>query len=66
MQIDGTEILMELVTVDGEAAPRLAQTRPRGDLLASYFDQLRDAMTALARHGRRARRPLAVQRAGGG
>ena len=51
MQIDGTEILMELVTVDGEAAPRLAQTRPQGDLLASYFDQLRDAMAALARHG---------------
>jgi RIO kinase 1 len=51
VQIDGTEILMELVTVDGEAAPRLAQTRPRGDLLASYFQQLRDAMAALARQG---------------
>jgi RIO kinase 1 len=51
VQIDGTEILMELVQVDGEAAPRLAQTRPRRDLLASYFEQLRDAMAALARHG---------------
>ncbi|MEO5708342.1 MAG: RIO1 family regulatory kinase/ATPase [Nocardioidaceae bacterium] len=51
VQIDGTEILMEFVSVDGEAAPRLAQTRPRGDLLVSYFDQLRDAMTALARDG---------------
>ena len=51
VQIDGTEILMEFVAVDGEAAPRLAQTRPRGDLLASYFDQLRDAMATLARHG---------------
>jgi len=51
VQIDGTEILMEFVTVDGEAAPRLAQTRPRGDLLTSYFDQLRDAMAELARHG---------------
>jgi RIO kinase 1 len=51
VQIDGTEILMELVQVDGEAAPRLAQARPRGDLLASYFDQLRDAMVALATHG---------------
>jgi RIO kinase 1 len=51
VQIDGTEILMELVTVDGEPAPRLAQTRPRGDLLQSYFDQLRDAMAALARAG---------------
>ena len=51
VQIDGTEILMEFVAVDGEAAPRLAQTRPRGDLLRSYFDQVRDAMTALARAG---------------
>jgi RIO kinase 1 len=51
VQIDGTEILMEFVGVDGEAAPRLAQTRPRGDLLVSYFDQVRDAMAELARHG---------------
>jgi RIO kinase 1 len=51
VQIDGTEILMELVTVDGEAAPRLAQTRPSRHLLASYFEQLRDAMAELARHG---------------
>ena len=51
VQIDGTEILMELVTVDGEAAPRLAQTRPGADLLASYLDQLRAAMAELARHG---------------
>ncbi|HET7356217.1 MAG TPA: RIO1 family regulatory kinase/ATPase [Nocardioidaceae bacterium] len=51
VQIDGTEILMELVHVDGAAAPRLAQTRPTGDLLASYFQQLRDAMAELARLG---------------
>jgi RIO kinase 1 len=51
VQIDGTEILMEFVHVDGEAAPRLAQTRPKGDLLLSYFDQLRAAMAELARHG---------------
>ena len=51
VQIDGAEILMEFVHVDGEAAPRLAQTRPSPDLLRSYFDQLRDAMTELARHG---------------
>jgi RIO kinase 1 len=51
VQIDGTEILMELVQVDGEAAPRLAQTRPSDDLLSSYFDQLREAMVELARHG---------------
>jgi RIO kinase 1 len=48
VQIDGTEILMELVTVEGEAAPRLAATRPGRDLLVSWFDQLREAMTALA------------------
>ena len=51
VQIDGTEILMELVTVGEEVAPRLAQTRPERDLLVSYFDQLRDAMTLLAGHG---------------
>jgi RIO kinase 1 len=51
VQIDGTEILLEFVTVDGDAAPRLAQTRPDGDLLASYFEQLRDAMAELARNG---------------
>jgi RIO kinase 1 len=51
VQIDGTEILMEFVAVDGEAAPRLAQTRPRGDLLVSYYDQVRGAMAELARHG---------------
>lgn len=47
----GNEILMELVTFDGDAAPRLVQTRPEPDLLQSYFDQLREAMAALARGG---------------
>jgi RIO kinase 1 len=51
VQIDGTEILMELVTVDGRPAPRLAQARPPRALLAGYFDQLRDAMAALAALG---------------
>jgi RIO kinase 1 len=51
VQIDGTELLMEFVTVDGDAAPRLAQTRPERDLLEAYFEQLRDAMAELARHG---------------
>ena len=51
VQIDGTEILMELISVDGGSAPRLAQTRPTEDLLRSYFDQLRDAMAVLAEHG---------------
>jgi RIO kinase 1 len=51
VQIDGTEILMELVTVDGEPAPRLAGTRPEPDLLQHWFEQLRAAMTALATRG---------------
>jgi RIO kinase 1 len=51
VQIDGTEVLMEFIDVDGEAAPRLAQTRPGPSLLASYFDQLREAMSDLARLG---------------
>jgi RIO kinase 1 len=51
VQLDGTEILMELVSLDGTAAPRLAQVRPKGELLRSYFDQVRDAMTVLAAMG---------------
>jgi RIO kinase 1 len=37
--------------VDGEVAPRLAQTRPEPRLLASYYDQLRAAMALLAADG---------------
>ena len=51
VQIDGTEILMEWITVDGETAPRLAQTRPAPDQLASYYDQLRDTMATMTQHG---------------
>ncbi|MCW2849725.1 MAG: serine/threonine protein kinase [Marmoricola sp.] len=51
VQLDGTEILMEWVQVDGDTAPRLAQTRPDPDLLASYFDQLREAIATMAQHG---------------
>jgi RIO kinase 1 len=51
VQIDGTEILMELVTVDGEPAPRLATMRPEPDLLQLWFDQLREAMALLAGNG---------------
>lgn len=51
VQLDGTELLMEWITHDGETAPRLAQTRPDADLLASYFDQLRDFLAEMARHG---------------
>ena len=51
VQIDGTEILMEWITVDGDTAPRLAQTRPEPQLLTSYLDQLRGFLSELARHG---------------
>ncbi|WGY03787.1 RIO1 family regulatory kinase/ATPase [Nocardioides sp. QY071] len=55
VQIDGTEILMEWIRVEGpdgtDSAPRLAQTRPEPALLASYFDQLRGAMTTLVQSG---------------
>jgi RIO kinase 1 len=51
VQIDGTELLMEWITVDGETAPRLAQARPDRVLLASYFDQLRDALATLVQAG---------------
>lgn len=51
VQIDGTELLMEWITVDGDTAPRLAQTRPDRNLLASYFDQLRDALATLVQAG---------------
>lgn len=55
VQLDGTELLMEWITVEGEdgtqTAPRLAQTRPDRPLLESYYEQLREAMAELARHG---------------
>lgn len=51
VQVDGTEILMEWVQVDGETAPRLARTRPGRELLESYYAQLVDALTTLVRHG---------------
>ncbi|CAA9331088.1 MAG: RIO1/ZK632.3/MJ0444 family protein [uncultured Nocardioidaceae bacterium] len=52
VQVDGTEILMELVTgSDGGAAPRLAATRPERPLLEHYYDQVRDILGLLARAG---------------
>lgn len=51
VQVDGTELLMELITVDGEPAPRLAQERPPLDLLGAWYDQLRDFIGLLARRG---------------
>jgi RIO kinase 1 len=51
VQVDGTELLMELVTHDDAPAPRLAATRPDRALLSSYFEQLRHVLASLARAG---------------
>ncbi len=51
VQIDGTEILMEWITHDGETAPRLAQTRPAPDALSSLFEQLREALATMVQAG---------------
>lgn len=51
VQVDGTEILMEWVTHDGETAPRLAAVRPHASLLEDLVDQLREAMTTMVRAG---------------
>ena len=51
VQIDGTEILMEWITHEGETAPRLAQTRPDPELLRSYFEQLREALATMTQGG---------------
>jgi RIO kinase 1 len=55
VQIDGTEILMEWITFDGETAPAWPQTRPEPDLLASYFDQVRRGARHAGPGGARAR-----------
>ncbi len=52
VQVSDTEMLMELIaSPDGQAAPRLVQTRPSPELLAELFEQLRRTMTTLALHG---------------
>ena len=51
VQVDGSEILMEWITVDGETAPRLAQTRPDPACSGSYFEQLREAVATMAQAG---------------
>ena len=52
VQITGTEILLEFIgEPDGTAAPRLAETRPRGAELAALWDQLVEALLVLAGHG---------------
>jgi RIO kinase 1 len=52
VQVLGTEVLLEFIgDPDGTGAPRLAETRPRGDELAGLWDQLVQALVALARQG---------------
>ena len=52
VQVLGTELLMEFIgEPDGAAAPRLAETRRRGADLAGLWEQLVEAMRALARLG---------------
>jgi RIO kinase 1 len=51
VQVDGTELLMELVTVDGRPAPRLVGERPGAELLAAYYEQVREVLVALASAG---------------
>jgi RIO kinase 1 len=52
VQLSDDEMLMEFIgTPDGEAAPRLSQTRPEAALLPELFDQLREAMLRLAELG---------------
>lgn len=51
VQIDGTEILMELIQHEGMPAPRLAQVRPEPDLLEEYFHQMQTAISVMAAEG---------------
>ena len=51
VQLNDREMLMEFIGADGEAAPRLVQTRPAPDLLAELFEQLRASMLILAQRG---------------
>src|SRR5215472_1297956 len=52
VQVLGTEVLLEFIgESDGTAAPRLADTRPRGSELAGLWDQLVQALVTLAAHG---------------
>ncbi|HEX5187905.1 MAG TPA: RIO1 family regulatory kinase/ATPase [Streptosporangiaceae bacterium] len=52
VQVTGTELLLEFIgEPDGTAAPRLAETRPRGEDLANVWDQLVAAVSVMARLG---------------
>jgi RIO kinase 1 len=52
VQVLGTEVLQEFIgDPDGTAAPRLAETRPKGSELAGLWDQLVRALRTLAGRG---------------
>jgi RIO kinase 1 len=52
VQLVGTELLLEFLgTADGQAAPRLVQTRPDPAQLRDLWQQLVDALSVLARAG---------------
>jgi RIO kinase 1 len=51
-QVVGTELLLEFIgDPDGTAAPRLAETRPRGEELTGLWDQLVQALLIMASFG---------------
>jgi len=52
VQVDGTELMLEFLgDADGQAAPRLVQTRPTRAQVTAWWGQLVDALTVLARAG---------------
>lgn len=51
VQVLDTEVLMEFVGEGREAAPRLAQSRARGEELDELFAQVVEILRAFARHG---------------
>ena len=65
VQLDGTELLMELITcADGSGAPRLAQTGPTGAAARVVLGAARRGDARAGRAGPGPRRPLALQPAG--
>lgn len=51
VQVNGTELLMEFIGGDGQAAPRLAQVRDDRAMLRDYLEQVVAFMGLLAREG---------------
>jgi RIO kinase 1 len=51
VQLTGTEVMMEFIGDQGQAAPRLAQTRPEAPLLIDLFEQLHVTLNELALRG---------------